>query len=195
MKLSDRHIKEYLQNGKVRIEPEPDLSVQLGAISLDLRLGSTFSIFDSNNHSYIDPLHNPEIYLKQIHIAPGRSFTLQVGAFAIASTIEWVELADDVVAELHGRSSVARLGIIVHGTSSLFDPGWSGKVVLELHNVGPMPIKLYPGMRICALTFEKVSSPVDVPYRLKQHNKYAGQDGPVASRIHMDDIDLEIQHD
>lgn len=189
MKLSDRHIKECLQNGQICINPAPDLATQMGSISIDLRLDDTFSVFDSNNHSFIDPLHNPENYLKLVKVSPGNSFTLQSKAFAIASTIEWLELADDIVAELHGRSSIARLGIIVHGTSSLFDPGWSGKVVLELHNVGPMPIKLYPGMRICALTFERVSSKVDVPYRLKRDNKYAGQQGPVASRIHLDDID------
>ena len=187
MKLSDRHIRQYLEQGKIRIDPAPDLDVQLGTISIDLRLGDSFSVFDSNAHSYIDPLLNPEEYLKQVTVAPGGAFILQSGAFAIASTIEWLELADDVVAELHGRSSIARLGIIVHGTSSLFDPGWSGRVVLELHNVGPMPIKLYPGMRICALTFEQASSPVDVPYRLKKDGKYAGQQGPVASRIHLDE--------
>lgn len=187
MKLSDRDIKQYLAQGKICVRPEPDLGVQLGAISLDLRLSNNFSIFDANSHSFIDPAMDPEIYLRHVEVPEGQSFTLQSGAFAIASTLEWLELADDVVAELHGRSSIARLGIIVHGTSSLFDPGWTGRVVLELHNVGPMPIKLHPGMRICALTFEQVSSPVEVPYRLKKHNKYAGQEGPVGSRIHLDD--------
>jgi dCTP deaminase len=186
MKLSDRHIRKYLEDGKIKITPAPDLSVQLGTISIDLRLDNKFSVFNYTTHPYIDTRSNTEDYIKEIIIGEEESFILQPGAFAIASTMEWVELADDVVAELHGRSSIARLGIIVHGTASLFDPGWSGKVVLELHNVGPMPIKLYPAMRICALTFEQVSSSVDVPYKEKVNGKYVGQQGPVGSRIYMD---------
>lgn len=186
MKLSDRHIRKFLEQGKISITPQPDLSLQLGTISIDLRLDNVFTVFNYNSHPYIDTMVNTEEHLKQIAVENGDGFILQPRAFAIASTIEWLELGDDIVAELHGRSSIARLGIIVHGTSSLFDPGWSGKVVLELHNVGPMPIKLYPEMRICALTFEQVSSPVNVPYRERQNSKYVDQDGPVGSRIHLD---------
>jgi dCTP deaminase len=186
MKLSDRHIKQYIEEGKIKITPPPNISVQLGAISIDLRLGHAFSVCDDNNHAYVDTKSNTEEHLKQVLVEPGGHFVLQPGRFAIASTIEWLELADDVVAELHGRSSIARLGIIVHGTASLFDPGWVGNVVLELHNIGPLPIILYPGMRICALTFEQVSSKVDVPYREKLNGKYVGQQGPVGSRIYLD---------
>lgn len=186
MKLSDRHIKEYLRNGSIKIIPEPDLLVQLGPISIDLRLDYSFSVFNYNSHPYIDTLSNTEELFKQIEVGPDDAFILQPNAFAIASTIEYLELADNIVSELHGRSSIARLGIIVHGTASLFDPGWSGKVVLELHNVGPMAIKLYPGMRICALTFELISSNVEIPYRDKSDGKYIGQQGPIGSRIYLD---------
>ena len=112
MKLSDRHIRQYLEQGKIRIDPEPDLDLQLGAISIDLRLGDTFSVYDANAHSYIDPMLNPEEYLKQVAVPPGGAFILQSGAFAIASTIEWLELADDVIhenVEIPRATTAARL--------------------------------------------------------------------------------------
>jgi dCTP deaminase len=87
---------------------------------------------------------------------------------------------------LEGRSSLGRLGIIVHSTAALFDPGWAGNLVMELGNLGVMPVAIYPGMRICTLSFEQVSGPVEVPYRRKPGNKYSGQSGPVASRIFRD---------
>ena len=89
----------------------------------------------------------------------------------------------DVLGRLEGRSSLGRIGIIVHGTAGLFDPGWSGKATLELSNLGRMPVALYPGMRICSFTFEQLSTKVAVPYRLKPGNKYSGQTKPLASKL------------
>ena len=108
---------------------------------------------------------------------------LQPHEFVLAITEETLELDDDVLGRLEGRSSLGRIGIIVHGTAGLFDPGWRGKATLELSNLGRMPVALYPGMRICSFTFEQVSTPVSVPYYKKTSNKYAGQTSPVASKL------------
>ena len=114
---------------------------------------------------------------------PGEPFILQPREFVLAITEETLELDDDVLGRLEGRSSLGRIGIIVHGTAGLFDPGWSGKATLELSNLGRMPVALYPGMRICSFTFEQLSTRVEVPYGKKRSNKYAGQTGPLASRL------------
>jgi dCTP deaminase len=113
----------------------------------------------------------------------GEPFVLQPREFALAITQECLELDDDVLGRLEGRSSLGRIGIIVHGTAGLFDPGWSGRATLELSNLGIMPVALYPGMRICSFTFEQLTSPSSLPYRKKPGNKYAGQDRPLASRL------------
>ena len=88
-----------------------------------------------------------------------------------------------MLGRLEGRSSLGRIGIIVHGTAGLFDPGWRGKATLELSNLGRMPVALYPGMRICSFTFEQLTTPSSVPYHKKASNKYAGQDRPLASKL------------
>ncbi len=108
---------------------------------------------------------------------------MQPGDFALASTVESLELPDDLLGRLEGRSSIARLGITVHSTAAVFEPGWVGTATMELSNLGRMAVALYPGMRICAFSFETVSSPVRVPYRQKRHNKYAGQMTPKASLL------------
>ncbi len=120
-------------------------------------------------------------------VKPGDPFVLQPREFALAITEEKLELDDDVLGRLEGRSSLGRIGIIVHGTAGLFDPGWRGKATLELSNLGIMPVALYPGMRICSFTFEQLSSPVSVPYYKKAGNKYAGQTPPLASRLTSED--------
>jgi dCTP deaminase len=100
----------------------------------------------------------------------------------LAATIEEVRLPDYILGRLEGRSSLGRLGIIVHGTAPLFFPGFVGRAVMELGNIGPMPVALYPGMRICAFTFERLTSPSSRPYR----GKYSGQSGPLGSRLQRD---------
>jgi len=108
---------------------------------------------------------------------------MRPGEFCLATTIENLEITDDLVGRLEGRSSLGRLGIIVHSTAARFDPGWSGNPVMELGNIGVMPVALYPGMRICSFTFEQVSSPVDNPYGKKKGAKYTKQTSPVASKL------------
>ncbi len=109
---------------------------------------------------------------------------MQPGEFVLAVTLEKVKIASDLMGRLEGRSSLGRLGLVVHSTASIFDPGWDGKPVLELGNLGKMAISLTCGMRICAMTFEELSSPAEVPYSKKKLAKYKIQNGPNESKIH-----------
>jgi len=185
MVLSDRDIMAALETGRIRIDPFPDLQVQLGSVSIDFRLGTTFMVFEHSKHSYIDPRHPQSIgdAMRTIEVADDEPFIMQPGDFALASTIETLELPDDLLGRLEGRSSIARLGITVHSTAAVFEPGWFGTATMELSNLGRMAVALYPGMRICAFSFETVSSPVQTPYRNKRNNKYAGQKTPRASLL------------
>jgi len=185
MVLSDRDIKKYLDGGRIKIYPRPDLDAQLGSCSVDLRLGNSFRIFEHSRYPYIDPYGktNSSDITKVINIPKGKSFILAPGDFVLATTIESFQLPDDLLARLEGRSSLGRLGIVVHSTASVFEPGWRGKVVMELGNLGKMPVALYPGMRVCALTFETLSSPSQVPYHKKKSAKYLDQKSPEPSKI------------
>src|ERR1051325_879146 len=184
MVLSDVDIKRYLAAGKNRITPElpPE---QFGSCSVDFRLGPEFSVFEHSRHPYIDVRKKGAIQdiMRTVHVKDGEPFFLQPREVALAITEETLELDDEVLGRLEGRSSLGRIGIIVHGTAGLFDPGWRGRATLELSNLGVMPVALYPGMRICSFTFEQLSSRVEVPYYKKAGNKYAGQTQPLASRL------------
>jgi dCTP deaminase len=170
--LSDKTILHYLNHDKIQFEPMPDLEVALGSCSIDLRLGQYL------RRPYGDTIFNLMEY------APGwRRFSLAPGEFILGATAEVVTLPDNVAGRLEGRSSLARLGLTIHSTAGLIDPGWEGAITLELSNVGPEPVRLELGMRICALAFEFVDKPVAVPYRNKPNNKYAGASGPRQSRI------------
>ena len=188
MILSDRDIKKKLEAGAIRINPPPDLSLQLGSCSIDLRLGKTFRIFEHSKHAFIDPFdpNRSSEVTKLISVLNKEPFILHPNDFVLATTIESFELADDLVGRLEGRSSLGRLGIVVHSTASIFEPGWKGKVVMELGNLGRMPVALYPGMRVCALTFEELSSPAETPYHQKKGAKYVNQKYPDASKIFSD---------
>lgn len=186
MVLSDKDIKKALKDGRIAISPAPDLKIQLGSCSIDLRLGDTFRVFDYSRYPYIDPSkkdYSNEI-TKVIKLKNGEKFIMQPGEFVLAVTLEKVKIASDLMGRLEGRSSLGRLGLVVHSTASIFDPGWDGKPVLELGNLGKMAISLTCGMRICAMTFEELSSPAEIPYAKKKLAKYKIQDGPEESRMH-----------
>ncbi len=185
MVLSDRDILEALKSGRIKIDPAPDLERQLGSVSVDFRLGTTFMVFEHSRFSYIDPRQPQSIgdAMRTIEVPPDEPFIMQPGDFALASTMENLELSDDLLGRLEGRSRIARLGITVHSTAAVFEPGWVGTATMELSNLGRMAVALYPGMRICAFSFEPVSSPVMTPYRNKLNNKYAGQVTPRASQL------------
>ncbi|HUZ02111.1 MAG TPA: dCTP deaminase [Thermomicrobiaceae bacterium] len=185
MILSDREILEALERGRITIAPAPDLDRQLGSCSIDFRLGNTFMVFEHSRFSYIDPRHPQSIgeAMRTIVVPDDEAFIMQAGDFALASTLESLELPDDLLGRIEGRSSIARLGITVHSTAAVFEPGWVGTATMELSNLGRMAVALYPGMRICSFTFEQLTSPALVPYRLKKGNKYAGQMDPKPSRL------------
>jgi len=184
MVLSDTDIRRYLELGKIKISPAlpPE---QFGSCSVDFRLGTEFSVFEHSRHACIDLKERTSIQdlMRSIVVPEGEPFILQPREFALAITEETLELDDETLGRLEGRSSLGRIGIIVHGTAGLFDPGWAGKATLELSNLGRMPVALYPGMRICSFTFEQLSSRVAVPYGKKAGNKYAGQARPLASKL------------
>lgn len=184
MVLSDVDIRRYIAEGRIRVEP-PLPPEQFGSCSVDFRLGNEFSVFEHSKHAFIDLKEKTAIQelMRTIVVPEGESFILQPGEFALAITEERLELDDDVLGRLEGRSSLGRIGIIVHGTAGLFDPGWRGKATLELSNLGRMPVALYPGMRICSFTFEQLTTPSSVPYHKKASNKYAGQERPLASKL------------
>src|SRR3989344_3713390 len=186
MVLSDRDIKSALQTGRINISPKPDLATQLGSCSIDLRLGNTFRVFEHSRHAYIDPSkkdYSNEI-TREIQVKDGEPFIMQPGDFVLAATLERVTISPKLLGRLEGRSSLGRLGIVVHSTASVFDPGWDGNPVLELGNLGRIAVALYPGMRICAMTFEELSSPAETPYTNKKFAKYKFQSAPTESRIH-----------
>lgn len=186
MILSDGDIKKSLQDGSIVIAPAPDFAAQLGSCSIDLRLGNVFRVFEHSKYPYIDP--NKKDYsneiTREIRVEDGEPFIMQPGDFALAMTMETVRIAPTLLGRLEGRSSLGRLGIVVHSTASIFDPGWDGNPVLELGNLGRMAVALTPGMRICAMTFEQLSSPAETPYGKKKHAKYTLQKSPLESRIH-----------
>jgi dCTP deaminase len=184
MVLSDVDIRDYIKQGKIKISPAlpPE---QFGSCSVDFRLGAEFSVFEHSRHAFIDLRSKTAIedIMHPVRVPDGEPFILQPREFVLAITEESLELDADVLGRLEGRSSLGRIGIIVHGTAGLFDPGWSGKATLELSNLGRMPVALYPGMRICSFTFEQLSSPSSMPYSKKPNNKYAHQTRPLASRL------------
>lgn len=189
MVLPDHEIKKLIQEGIIKIDPYPDLEIQIGPCSLDLRLGNSMKIFKHNPYPYIDlkQMKNFEILMDEIVVEEGGVFVLEPKSFALAITKESFSLPADLMARLEGRSSLGRLGIVVHSTASRFDPGWNGRAVLELGNLGHLPVILYEGMRICSLTFEKLSSPSEAPYGSKKEHKYTQQiDHPQASKIGLD---------
>jgi dCTP deaminase len=190
MVLSDRDIKKYLKLKKIVISPEPDIATQLGSCSIDLRLGNNFRVFEHSKYPYIDPMNKDfsNDIAREIVVPDGGKFIMQPGDFVLAVTSERVTISPDLLGRLEGRSSLGRLGIVVHSTASVFDPGWDGNPVLELGNLGRMAVALTPGMRICSFTFEELSSPAEVPYTKKKSAKYVGQKGPDESRIHKDRV-------
>lgn len=186
MVLSDSDIKKAIQNGKIVITPKPNFSTQLDTCTLDLRLGNVFRVFDHSQNPYIDPSkkdYSNEI-TKKVVIRDGGYFIMQPGDFVLAITAERVKIANNLMGRLEGRSSLGRLGIVVHSTASIFHAGWDGNCVLELGNLGRMAVKLTPGMRICAMSFEELTSAAEIPYSKKKNAKYKIQKEPTESRFH-----------
>ena len=193
MKLSDKDIIQHLKIGKITISPEPTQD-KIKGISVDLRLDKRFRVFNDHTAPFID-LSGPKdemqaimdtVMGEEIHIKEGEAFFLHPGELALAATHESVTIPDDLVGWLDGRSSLARLGLMVHVTAHRIDPGWHGQIVLEIFNSGKLPLALRPGMDICAINFETLSSDASKPYNKRSDAKYKNQSGPIASRINQD---------
>lgn len=193
MKLSDKDLKTALQNGKIKIIPEPAEN-KIKGISIDLRLDNRFRVFNEHAAPFIDLSGESsevqdlldKVMGNEIIIAEGEAFFLHPGELALATTFESIHVPDDLVGWLDGRSSLARLGLMVHVTAHRIDPGWEGQIVLEIFNSGKLPLALRPGMDICAINFEMLSSPAEKPYNKRLDAKYRNQQGPTASRINQD---------
>ena len=193
MRLCDRDIEMYLEQGRISIEPRPDNS-KISGVSVDVTLGHEFRVFQAHNAPYID-LSGPKeevanqldrVMSDEICIADGDAFILHPGEFALSVTYEKVTLPDDIVGWLDGRSSLARLGLMVHVTAHRIDPGWSGRIVLEFYNSGKLPLALRPHMTIAALNFETLTAPAIRPYNKRVDAKYKNQHGADSSRINQD---------
>jgi len=193
MKLSDRDIIQHLKIGKIGIDPMPEQH-KIKGISVDLRLADKFRVFNDHTAPFID-LSGPSEQMQKIMdrimgdevvIPEGEAFFLHPGELALASTFETVSIPDDLVGWLDGRSSLARLGLMVHVTAHRIDPSWEGQIVLEIFNSGKLPLALRPGMDICALNFETLSSAAIKPYNKRADAKYRNQRGPTSSRITQD---------
>ncbi len=190
MILSDRDIKARILKGDIVItSPENDHMSNVHASSLDLRLGKYFKIYDHTKYPVLDPL-KPDTFkdiAKLIEVDDEKvPFIVQPGEFVLGVTMEKIKIADDLVARVEGRSSLGRLGIIIHSTAGFVDAGFEGTITLEITNINRMPVALYPGMRVCQLAFEEMSSSAEVPYHAKGSSKYQGQVFPEESKIASD---------
>jgi dCTP deaminase len=185
MLIPDHVIRSYTLNGTLGIEPfDPEM---IQPSSVDVRLDRFFRVFESHRSTHIDPAQEDEDLTRLVDQPLDRPFVLHPGEFVLGSTLEKITLPVDLAGRLEGKSSLGRLGLVVHSTAGFIDPGFSGHVTLELSNMAPLPIKLWPGMKIGQLCLMQMSSPVKYPYgHSRNKSRYQGQRGPTASRSYMD---------
>jgi dCTP deaminase len=160
--LSDGTIRRLVDEGRIRIEPWDAAMVQ--PASVDVRLGRSFRVFHNHRAAAIDLRDPPTNLTEQVEVDDGEAFVIHPGEFVLGRTLEWVELPDDVVSRIEGKSSVGRLGLIVHATAGFVDPGFSGTLTLEITNLTRIPIKLYPGLPIAQLSFMTLDASAERPY-------------------------------
>ncbi len=185
MIFSDRTIREALAQGRIEIDPFEPSSVQPS--SVDLRVGRSFRVFENHRYPHIDPRSPQEDLTTLVEVPEDEPFILHPGEFVLGTTLERVRLGEDVVARLEGKSSLGRLGLLIHSTAGFVDPGFDGYLTLELSNVANLPIAIYPGMRIGQISFYQLSSPAELLYGdPRLGSKYQGQQGPTPSRAHID---------
>lgn len=179
--LSDGTIRKLANDGRIVIDPWDETLVQ--PASVDVRLGNSFRVFHNYRTSAIDLRNPPENLTEEVVINNDEPFIIHPGEFCLGRTLEWVELPSDIVARIEGKSSLGRLGLIVHATAGFCDPGWKGTLTLELANLTRIPIKLWAGKPIAQLSFMHLDKAAEVPYgdpRLGSH--YQGQREATASR-------------
>lgn len=184
MVLSDRTIKLEMAKGRIVIEPCDADDIQPS--SVDLHLGSDFQVFRNSRYPYIDPGREQPGLTEPASASVEEPFVLHPGEFALGTTVERIALPDDIVGRLEGKSSLGRLGLLIHSTAGYVDPGWDGRLTLELSNVANLPILLVPGMKIGQISFSQMSTTVDRPYGHPDlGSKYLGQESATPSRMFM----------
>ncbi len=182
MILSDVDIRKELASGRIEIDPFDDACVQ--PASVDLHVDRRFRVFANARYPYIDVRKEMPDLTDLVEVDDEEPFILHPGEFVLGSTMERVRLPDDLVARLEGKSSLGRLGLLIHSTAGYVDPGWDGFLTLELSNVANLPITIYPAMKIGQVSFFRLTTPADVPYGSPgARSKYQGQSGPTASRF------------
>jgi dCTP deaminase len=179
--LSDRSIREALADGRIVIDPLEEANVQ--PASVDLRVDRLFRVFRNHTAGTIDVKLDQCDLTELVEVPPEGVFILHPGEFVLGSTLERVALADDLVGRVEGKSSLGRLGLLIHSTAGFVDPGFDGHITLELSNVASLPITIYPGMKIGQVSFLAMTTPADHPYGSSTTgSKYQGQRGPTPSR-------------
>ena len=180
MVLSDRTIATLIADGRIGIDPYDEALLQPS--SVDVRVDRYFRVFHNARYPFID-VREPQEDLTELVEVDTEPFILHPGEFVLGSTLERVQLPDDLVARLEGKSSLGRLGLLIHSTAGFIDPGFDGHVTLELSNVANLPITIYHGMKIGQLSFVQLSEPAESPYGSGGlGSKYQGQKGPTPSR-------------
>ena len=180
MILSDRSIREALTDGRIVIDPLDDECVQPS--SVDLHVDRYFRVFRNHTLGHIDVKEDQEDLTELVEIGEDDVFILHPGEFVLGSTAERVQLPDDLVARLEGKSSLGRLGLLIHSTAGFVDAGWNGHLTLELSNVANLPITLYPGMKIGQISFLQMTTPADDPYGSPARARSTRASGPDPSR-------------
>lgn len=182
MVLSDRDLKKFIKEKKLRFEPKlkPD---QIGPASIDLRLSSEFKLFDVSKHSLLDIKKGlPKNFMTSRHMERGERFILHPSSFILASTLEYISVPDDISIKVEGKSTLARMGILVH-TAGFVDPGFEGTITLEISNQSNLAVALYPGMYICQIAAQQLSSPAEVPYNKRKKSLYLKSRKPKEANV------------
>jgi dCTP deaminase len=182
MILSDVDIRKEIASGRIEIDPFDEGCVQPS--SVDLHVDAQFRVFANSRYPFIDVRRDMPDLTELVEVEGDEPFILHPGEFVLGSTFERVRLPEDTVARLEGKSSLGRLGLLIHSTAGYVDPGWDGYLTLELSNVATLPITIYPRMKIGQISFFRLSTPAEVPYgSAERRSKYQGQRGPTASRF------------
>jgi dCTP deaminase len=181
MVLSDRTIRELIEDGSIGVEPYEPTNVQPS--SIDVCVGSRFRVFRNNRFPFIDVRTQMDGLTELVEATPDEPFMLHPGEFVLGATLEHIRVPDDLVARLEGKSSLGRLGLLIHSTAGFVDPGFAGTITLELSNVATLPITIYPGMKIGQVSFLRMTTPADRPYGSDAlASKYQQQSEPTESR-------------
>ena len=183
MILSDRSLRDEISTGRILIDPFVPANIQPS--SVDLTVDRYFRVFRNHTARVIDVKENQEDLTELVEIADDDVFILHPGEFVLGATAERIGVPDDLVARIEGKSSLGRLGLLIHSTAGFIDPGFDGHITLELANVANLPITIYPGMKIGQVSFLRMTTPAEHPYgSAAVGSKYQGQRGPTPSRYY-----------